>query len=297
MDMQQARTFIELIKTSSFSKAAQNTFRSQPTVSFQIKALEEEFEMRFFERFGPMKVRPTREGLALYEILLPLLKDYDSVKRRLDEKLGKVHDLEIKIASHESVFAYLLPDVVEYFTKKHKNLKFLLFRKLKAEIIDMVTSGEADFGITTLDKHQRGVEYKVFRIHKRVLLTPKDHPLSKIKDLKIKDIAGYPLILPPIPSETRGLVEACFKKKGLACEVSLELAGRDAVKRYVEKGFGISIISDYYLLPQDKEKLEIIDVSNIFGETSRGILYRKGKKLLPVHQELIDYLAKPTTHS
>jgi len=293
MEIQQIRSFIEVVKTGSFSKAAKNTFRTQPTVSLQIKALEEEFGVRFFERFGPMKVKPTKEGMILYEILLPVLQDLELVKRHFEEQRGNVQDCEISVATHESVIAYLFPDIVEHFTKKYKNLRFTFHRCTKTEIVAMVTSGEADFGITTLDKPQRGVEYRVFRTHKRVLLTQKGHPLSKIRDIKAKDIAAYPLILPPSPSETRSLVEDCFANKGLACKIALELAGRDAVKKYVEKGFGVSIISDYYVLPEDRESIEVIDVSHIFGETSRGILYRKGKKLSPVQQELIDYLESP----
>ena len=156
----------------------------------------------------------------------------------------------------------------------------------------MVTAGEVDFGITTLETVPRGVEYKVFRIHKRVLLLPKGHVLSKLPEIKAKDIAAYPLILPPFQSETRILVDEFFKKKGIPYNVSLELTGRDAVKKYVEKGFSISIMSDYYLEPSDKEKMTIIDVSNLFGQTSRGILYRKGKVFSKVQQELLDYLLK-----
>ncbi len=292
MDLQQIRSFIEVVKTASFSKAARNTYRTQPAVSLGIKALETELGTRLFERFGPMKVKATKEGLILYRIVEPILKDFERAKKRFDEERGASKDLGISIASHETVIAYLFPDIVEHFKKKYKDLKFTFFRKNKDDIISMVVAGEADFGVTTLDTVPRGVEYKVFRIHKRVLLAPKGHALSKAKDLKAKDIAAYPLILPPFQSETRTLVDDYFKKKGLPYTVSLELTGRDAVKKYVEKGFGISIMSDYYLEPSDKEKMAILDVSHLFGKTSRGILYRKGKVFSTIQQELVDFLLK-----
>ena len=159
------------------------------------------------------------------------MKDFDWVKKRLDEALGSFPAHEISIASHETVIAYLLPDIVERFTKRHKDLKFVFFRKNKDDIVSMVTAGEVDFGITTLDKVPRGVEYKVFRIHKRVLLLLKGHPLSKISEIRPKDIAAHPLILPPFQSETRILVDKFFKDKGIPYTVSLELTGRDAVKK------------------------------------------------------------------
>ena len=292
MEPSQFKSFMEVLKTGSFSKAAKATFRTQPTVSLQIKTLETELGARLFERFGPMKVKPTKEGLVLAGILAPLLKDFDSVKKRFDEGCGSALKNEISIASHETVIAYLFPDIVERFTKIHKDLKFIFFRKNKADIVSMVTQGEVDFGVTTLDKVPRGVEYKVFRIHKRVLLLPKGHALGRLKDIKPKDIAAYPLILPPFNSETRILVDEFFKKKAIPYSVSLELTGRDAVKKYVEKGFGISIMSDYYLEPSDKQKMTIIDVSNHFGQTSRGILYRKGKTFSLIHRELLEYLLK-----
>ena len=225
MDITHYKSFMEVLKTGSFSKAAKATFRTQPTVSLQIKALETELGVRLFERFGPMKVKPTKEGLALTGILTPLLKDFDSVKRRLDEARGSFPAHEISIASHETVIAYLFPDIVERFTKKHKDLKFVFFRKNKEDIVSMVTAGEVDFGVTTLETVPRGVEYKVFRIHKRVLLLPKRHPLSKTREIKPKEIAAYPLILPPFQSETRILVDAFFKKKEIPYTVSLELTG------------------------------------------------------------------------
>ena len=292
MEPSQFKSFMEVLKTGSFSKAAKATFRTQPTVSLQIKTLETELGARLFERFGPMKVKPTKEGLVLAGILAPLLKDFDSVKKRFDEGCGSASKNEISIASHETVIAYLFPDIVERFTKIHKDLKFIFFRKNKADIVSMVTQGEVDSGVTTLDKVPRVVEYKVFRIHKRVLLLPKGHALGRLKVIKPKDIAAYPLILPPFNSETRILVDEFFKKKAIPYSVSLELTGRDAVKKYVEKGFGISIMSDYYLEPSDKQKMTIIDVSNHFGQRSRGILYRKGKTFSLIHRELLEYLLK-----
>ena len=280
MDTSSLRSFLEVLKTGSFSKAARVVFRTQPTVSLQIKALEEELGVRLFDRFGPMKVKPTKDGLLLSQIVGPVLSDFDSIKKRFDEKKGKVLSAELSIASHETVIAYLFPDIVEHFTKIHKNLKFVFFRKNKDDIVSMVSAGEADFGVTTLDKTPPGIQYKVFRIHKRVLLLPKGHPLSKLKVIKPKDIAAHPLILPPFNSETRILVDQYFKKRGLPYSVSLELTGRNAVKKYVEKGSGISIMSDYYLEPSDRQRMKIIDVSHLFGETCRESCTENGRFFL-----------------
>src|SRR3989338_6096354 len=115
--------------------------------------------------------------------------------KRFDSARGGLSSNEISIASHETVIAYLFPDIMDHLKKKHKDLKITFFRKNKGDIISMVTAGEADFGVTTLDTVPRGVEYKVFRIHKRVLLLPKGHVLGRLKLIRPKDIAAHPLIL------------------------------------------------------------------------------------------------------
>lgn len=292
MDIAHYKSFMEVLRTGSFSKAARATYRTQPTVSLQIKTLETELGVRLFERFGPMKVRPTREGQMLAGVLEPLLKDFDAVKRRFDEARGSAASREIRIATHETVMAYLFPDIIEHFQKKYRDVKFVFFRKNKEDIVSLVSSGEADFGITTLDRVPPGIVYQVFRTHKRVLLLPKKHPLTKLSHITLKDIAAYPLILPPFQSETRILVDQTFRKKDIPYSVSLELTGRDAVKKYVEKGLGISIINDYYLEPEDSEHMRIVDVSEYFGRTSRAILYRKAKNFSPIHRDLLDYILK-----
>jgi DNA-binding transcriptional LysR family regulator len=262
-------------------------------VSLQVKSLEEELGVRLFERYGPMRVRATREAEILAGIVSPLLDGLEGVKKRFEEARGARGTSEIRIATHESVIAYFFPDILESIKKEQPDVRFQFFRKNKADIVEMVVSGDADFGVTTLEKVPRGVEYRIFRTHKRVLLAPKGHPLAKLARIRPKDIAAHPLILPPPQSETRLLVDSVFRKHGLEYQVSLELTGRDAVKKYIERGFGISIMNDYYVFPGDSDALAVLDVSSIFGETSRGVLYRKGRVFNPIQESLLAKLGVP----
>jgi DNA-binding transcriptional LysR family regulator len=239
-----------------------------------------------------MKVKPTKDGIALEKVVSPIMSGFESLKKNFEGLKDPAGVAEIRIATHEAVMTYFLPDYVEQFQKKNPKIKFTFFRLSKAEIISAVLNGEADFGITTLDRTPHGIIYQRFATYGRVLICPKGHPLSKFKQVTLKDIVKYPLILPPMHSETRNIVDQVFKKKGLSYSLAMELAAREAVKIYVKKGFGISILNDYYLFPEDKKILTEINVSKDFGTTERGILYRKGKSFSALQQAFIDQILK-----
>jgi DNA-binding transcriptional LysR family regulator len=293
MNIDNLKAFDAVYKTGGFSSAAKIIFRSQPAVSLAVKSLEADLGVRLFDRFGPLKVKPTKEAVLLHNLTSPLIKDADSLAKRFDEARGKIGASEIRIATHEAVISYVFPDIVYTFSKKYPLLKFTMLRCNKDDILKQVLDGDVDFGITTVDKAPRGIEYRVFREHKRVLITQKGHPLTKLKTITPKDLAAYPFILPPKQSETRTLVDEFFTAKGVKHNVALEMTGRDAVKNYVEKGLGISIMTDYYLFPHDMDRLAITDMSRFFGQTTRDLLWRKGKVFSPVQEELKNYLLNP----
>src|SRR3989338_843867 len=88
MNILHLKSFLNVMKTRSFSKAAGATFRSQPVISRHIQSLESNLGVRLFERFGPISVKPTKEAEFLKEFVLPIVNQFESVKYALDEKRG-----------------------------------------------------------------------------------------------------------------------------------------------------------------------------------------------------------------
>ncbi len=294
MDILHLKSFMNVMKTRSFSKAGKVSFRSQPMISRHIKSLESELGVRLFERFGPMSVKPTQEALILKEIVQPVVNQFESIKSMLDEKRGLFKVSEIKIATHESAKMPFLLHVFAKFHKKNPGVKISLARNDRKEVVSMVLEGKTDFGITSLDEVPPGIHYRVFASHNRVLMMPRNHPLTKKDKISLEDIAKYPLILPPADSRMRRTIDKVFKKAGLAPNVALEIMGRDSAKAYVSNGFGLSIINEYYITPSDFKKMRCVDVSEYFGQTKRGIIQRKDRELSPLHNELIERIVFKT---
>jgi len=279
MEIQQLVGFISVAKNGSFSQAAQKTFRSQPAISLQIKALEDELNTRLFERFGPHKVVLTDDGKLLYDLVEPVVGDILQLGERFNEARNQLDKFQVTIASHNSAILYLLPRVVNDFKTQYPNARLSIVNRRREDILAMVKNDEVQIGITSISNPPTWANYEVLGQYQRVLVCPKDHPLKMIKKITLQEIAKYPLILPPIGSKTRDTIDQAFKEKGISYELALEVLGREGVKNFIEMGLGVSILSKYYLTGENSRNLIVKDVSAYFGYSEAGMLVRKGRHL------------------
>jgi LysR family cys regulon transcriptional activator len=141
----------------------------------------------------------------------------------------------------------------------------------------MVESGDADFGITSLQNVPSALDYQVLSKYRRILIAIKEHPIAKASSFSLEEIAKHPLILPTQDSNTRKIIDKEFAAKGLEYDLTMEVVGRTAIKMYVEMNLGISIINEYYVTKEDKKKLFIHDMSQLFGSAETGLVTRNGK--------------------
>ena len=279
MEIQQLRGFHAVAKFKNFTIAAQKTQRTQPTISLQVKALEEELGIKLFERLGPKKVTLTSEGKILLELTTPLLQEFENIPVRFNEARGQFNTSSVKIMTHSSVMIYLLPPIIKRFKDLFPDCQLQILNRSRDEMLAMLDNGEADFGITSLSVIPPHIDYKVFSRFNRILIATKNHPLSKRSEVNLEDIAQYPLILPNQESTTRKVIDQLFERQGLKCDITMEVVGRTAIKTYVEMNLGISIINEYYVTPEDKKKLFVTNLSRYFGVAETGIITRRGRLL------------------
>jgi DNA-binding transcriptional LysR family regulator len=123
-----------------------------------------------------------------------------------------------------------------------------------------------------------------------VLIAAKDHPLSRKKKVTIREIASYPLILPPRHLATWRVVDFAFHKHKLKYHVKLEAGGWEVIKKYVELGLGISIVASICLT--GKEALTMIPVTRYFPKRRYGVVTRRGKFMSPQAQRFLEIMTK-----
>jgi len=283
--MKLLRAFCTATQTGSISGAAEKLFISQPTVSLQIQSLERDFGAALFERKGP-KIQLTPEGEVFYKLAQPLLEQFSKLEESFKASIGKIEGGEIKIAAGESTILYILPDIVKSFAEQYPDIKINLYNETGRDGLAMLRADEVDFAIGSFVTVPEDMVYESIWSYEPTLITPSGHPLSKIKSPTIEDISQYGLILPPKHLATWRVIEAEFEKHGVKLNVALEAGGWEVIKRYVEIGMGISIVTDVCLT--DDDAIHKTSLLEYFPKRTYGIVVRRGKFLTPQSKMFIN---------
>ncbi|HYN78901.1 MAG TPA: LysR family transcriptional regulator [Lamprocystis sp. (in: g-proteobacteria)] len=287
--LKQLRAFCHAARTGSVSAAADKIFLSQPTVSLQIQALEREFDTVLFERRGP-KIRLTPEGTLLFEMAEPLVDGMDKLHDAFAIACGRVDQGVLNIAAGESTILYILPEPVRSFVAEYPGINLKLHNVTGRDGLAMLRSDAADLAVGSMLEVPDDINYRPFVTYRPTLITPKDHPLTQLERVTLDDIAPHGLILPPRHLSTWRMVDLVFKQHNLSYRVTLEAGGWEVIKKYVELGQGISIVTDVCLTGE--ENLARMPLDQYFPKRSYGIVQRRGKFLSPQTKCFVKILDK-----
>jgi len=285
--LKQLRAFCFAARTGSISLAAEELFLSQPSVTLQIQALEREMEITLFERRGPI-IKLTPEGEILYQLADPLVQGIDKLQESFSAQYGKLESGELNIAAGESTILYILPEPLKRFAEAYPRIRIKLHNVTGRDGMSMLRADEADFAVGSMLEVPEDIIYRPSVTFDTVLITPPDHPLAGRENLRLQEISPYGLILPPRHLSTWGTVKTVFSQHNVSFQVSLEAGGWEVIKKYVELGLGISIVSDVCLTPDDK--VARIPLGHYFPGRSYGIVLRKGKFLSPQAKRFIEMM-------
>ena len=287
--LKKLRAFCQTAKLGSMTKAAESLFASQPTISLQIHALEEEMDTILFERCGP-KLTLTTEGSILYDLCLPHVQGIDRLKETFDAHCGNLTSGELNIAAGESTILYILPTPVRLFTQQYPAIKLRLSNETGRNGMELLRSDKVDFAVGSMLEVPDDLIYDHIVSYNPVVITPPDHPLSRMEKVTIKDIGKYGLVLPPRHLSTWHIVKMVFAQNNVNFQVTLEAGGWEVIKRYVSLGQGISIVTDVCITEQDRKNMCVIPIDQYFPKRSYGIVTRKGKFLSAPSQKFIEIM-------
>src|SRR5947209_7671750 len=192
MDFDQLETFLEVARLSSFSRAAEKRFRTQPAISSQIRALEEEVGAKLLDRSGG-KVSITAAGKLFQKYAEETLDARKAVLTAIAET-ERVPRGEIVVGANEGTCLHVLPEVFAEFKKQYPDVAVNIKRSDYAKILESVIDNSVDFGFVSLPVNDNRLT--VVLIHRDdlvVIATPK-HPLASLKQVSIAEAAGYPLV-------------------------------------------------------------------------------------------------------
>src|SRR5947209_741170 len=148
MDFDQLETFLEVARHTSFSRAAEKRFRTQPAISSQIRALEEEVGARLFDRSGG-KVALTAAGKAFQKYAEDTIEARRTIITALAE-MERVPRGEIVVGANESTCLHILPEVFAEFKQLYPDVGVQISRLERAKILESVIDNSVDFGVVSV---------------------------------------------------------------------------------------------------------------------------------------------------
>lgn len=239
MDFDQLETIIEVARLSSFSRAAEKRFRTQPAISSQIRSLEEEVGAKLLDRSGG-KVSLTASGKLFLRFAEETLDARKAVTTAIAET-ERVPRGEIVVGANEGTCLHILPEVFAHFKKQYPDVAVNIKRADYAKVLESVIDNSVDFGVVSMPITDNRLTAVLIHRDELVLIVPPKHPLSKLKSASATDIAQYPLLMPKV-GHTRDALDELFHERKLKPRYSMELDSSELLKRFVAADVGIGFI-------------------------------------------------------
>jgi LysR family cys regulon transcriptional activator len=292
MKLQQLRYLVEVARRGlNVSEAAQALHTSQPGISKQVRALEDELGVEVFVRQGKRLTAVTEPGKVVIEIAERVLAETVNLKRAgaefADEKLGT-----LTIATTHTQARYALPRAVAAFKQRYPGVRLLIHQGNPKQICEQVIAGEADLAIATeaIAEHAELVSLPCYQWNRCVVVPPR-HPLLKARPLTLEALAEHPIVTYDFAFANRSLVQRAFEAKDLAPNVVLTALDADVIKTYVELGLGVGIMAKMAFDAKRDRSLRAIDASHLFESSTTRLGIKRGAWLRGYAYDFIEHFA------
>jgi LysR family hydrogen peroxide-inducible transcriptional activator len=193
MNLKDLKYLVALADTGHFGKAAERSFVSQPTLSAQLKKLEEYLGVKLVER-QPKNVKLTEVGRQIVVRARRMLDEGDEIialaRNNTDPFAGK-----LKMGLIPTIGPYLLPRVMQRLRKALPHLGLMLYEHQTEELLRRLRDGEIDLGVMALPASQEGLDSRVLYEEAFTVALPNNHPLASKAAIKIADLKGQTLLL------------------------------------------------------------------------------------------------------
>src|SRR5918995_3654422 len=292
MKLQQLKYLTEVVRRGmNVSEAAEALHTSQPGVSKQIRALEDELGVQVFVRHGKRLIAITEPGKAVVAIAERMLAEAQNLKRAGEEyandQLGT-----LTIAATHTQARYALPKAVAAFKRRYPKVELLIHQGNPTQICEQVLAGEADMCVATemISQYPELVSLPVYQWNRCVVVPPK-HPLLKETPLSLEQLAEYPIVTYDFAFANRSLVQKAFESRGLTPHVVLSAQDSDVIKTYVELGLGIGILAKMAFDARRDVMLRAIDASHLFESSTTRLGIKRGAYLRRYAFDFIEMFA------
>ncbi len=284
----QLELFEAIARLGSFTRAADELFLTQPTVSMQIKKLSDTVGMPLFEQVGK-KIYLTDIGHELHRTCRGISEHLSNFEMIAADMKGlKKGKLRLAVVTTAKYFA---PRLLGTFCQQYPGVEASLIVSNRERVLERLANNQDDLYILGQPPVDADVVAEAFLENMLVVIAPANHALAKKKKIPLERLAQEPFLLREPGSGTRIATERLFGELGLKLKMRMELGSNEAIKQAVIGGLGISVLSRHTLESDTPTKqFVVLDVKGFPIKRHWYFVYPAGKQLSIIARTFADHL-------
>jgi LysR family hydrogen peroxide-inducible transcriptional activator len=259
MELSQLRYAIAVAETGNFTRAAERSHISQPSLSQQILNLEREVGHKLFHRLARKAVL-TEAGTVFLERAKRILVEVENASKELSDHpaLGR----RITVGAIQTFAPYALPALIATCRKRHPNLEIYVREDFRSQLLRGVLEGDLDLAIVSQPVKDHRLSVEPLLTEPLLLAVGKQHPLAARTRVKVADIANETFVMLGNASSLTEKVQAYFGDMRLTPRIGFRCAQIATVKALVALGLGVTILPRSVRAPEDKKGLVYLEIED-----------------------------------
>jgi LysR family cys regulon transcriptional activator len=272
----------------SITAAAAKIYTSQPGISKQLRLLEDELQIKIFERNGKQLVGITTLGEEILNRSRKVLQEINNIKRLTSDINPSAHG-NFTIGTTQTQAQYVLPEV---FHKQYPNLRIDLQQGSTDHIIELLNKQSIDFAIAS-GSDELGPDIVKIPCYQwdRILLFPQDHPLGDLVRPTLEDITQYPIVTYHVGDKGKSSFINSCRAENLEPNIVFTARNADIIKTYVKRGFGVGIIASMAFEAKSDRDLIGYSTKEILPRCTTWLAFNKNLFLRKYMKDFIQLFA------
>lgn len=284
--LHQLKVFEAAARHGSFTRAAEELFLTQPTVSMQIKQLTKSVGLPLFEQVGK-RLFLTEAGRELFATCREIFNVISQFEITVADLKGlKQGSLRLAVITTAK---YIIPRLLGPFCELYPGIDVSLQVTNHEGILERMTANLDDLYIMSQLPEHLDIQFQPFLENPLMVFAPVNHPLSTETNISLERLAQEPFIMREPGSGTRRAIQSLLEENGIKVRVKLELGSNEAIKQAIAGGLGISVLSRHTLL-SDAHQFSILDAQHFPIKRTWYIVHPSGKQLSIVARTYYEYL-------
>jgi DNA-binding transcriptional LysR family regulator len=286
--LHQLKVFEATARHGSFTRAAEELYLTQPTVSIQVKQLTKAVGLPLFEQIGK-RLYLTQAGQQLLDTCQEIFEGLGQFEMAVADLKGmKQGQLRISVITTAK---YFVPRLLGPFCQRYPGIDISLEVTNHQHIQERMASNKDDLYIVSQPPSQLDLTVHPFLDNPLVVLAPQNHPLAGKANIPIQMLNDEPFIMREPGSGTRDAILELFDQHDVTVKVRLELGSNEAIKQAIAGGLGISVLSKHTIISEGTQgELTILDVQEFPIERQWYVAHLAGKQLSVVAESFLKYL-------